>query len=149
MINKRIYWCVLTLSGLLPVTLWAQPPAESPVCGIYYDYDVLGNRIERSYACHFPWEGEVGTVIRKVSISLYPTPTAGSVTASFDALVSSAELKVFTIASELIGTVSCSSCYEIRYDFGDAVPGTYVMSFMIVREDNEIQEESLLVVKIA
>lgn len=124
------------------------------VCRIFYDYDAAGNRVKRYYKCYdpnIPDEYHPGDWLVAV---LYPNPTYGPITVSFDELVDHATLSVSGMSGQVLTAAECSNCYEINCDLAQFTPGTYIInleassaqytdkhieSFTVVKLDQDVQ----------
>lgn len=111
------------------------------VCSIYYDYDAAGNRVKREYKCvdiNTPDPHQINPVL----INLYPNPTAGPLTISFNELMATAHLTVYTTEAALVGELQCTSCYELKLDLSEPPAGAYILYLLLFRPEEDAPYES-------
>ena len=136
----------LFLMVLVSGSVKAQPPVTGTVCGIYYSYDANGQRTLRKYDCIGP---EITSPVATNPFNgiVYPNPTMGKTTIGFNELVQLAKLTIYRIDGVLLDELSQGESYEMVYDFTDQVPGSYVLSLYVVREDGTEAEQEFVVIR--
>ncbi|HRO41413.1 MAG TPA: T9SS type A sorting domain-containing protein [Flavipsychrobacter sp.] len=141
--KQFLFFCIfLALSG------GAFAQAYNPFdvsCGIFYTYDANGARILRKDDCVEPdVEHPVGASWNPI---IYPNPTSGPFTVSYNELVASATMTIIAINGTHIAAIESGQGYELHYDISDHVPGTYIVSLQVVRDDGTSDSEEFTLIK--